>query len=169
MMRSPRGEHFHDTIYERRPFFFFFFLPDLTNGLSTTTFLYSRSFHLYWTSSLYMYYKKKKICLNNKALPQFYNIPCIHYPPPLYSPRTGQDVAAVTTFTSYEYQWNHLKNVYTSFFTIWTWTFDFDFFFFTRLRTWHKIVCSPSHTGRENWIFFYFFLVCVRCCGWRWS
>ena len=64
-------------------FFLFFFLPDLTNGLSTTTFLYSRSFHLYWTSSLYMYYKKKrKYVLIIKLFPYsiIYLVYIIHLP-----------------------------------------------------------------------------------------
>ena len=142
----------------------FFFIPDLTNGLSSTTFLYYRSFHFYWTSPLYNYYKKK-ICLNNKALP--YSIIYLIYIIllPFIHPVRVRMLRPWSHLQVYEYQWKSPREcIHVSFF--YNLSLNFLFFILLSSSTWHKVVCSPSYTGRENW---FFFLVCLRCCGWRWS
>ena len=123
-MGSPRGVHFHDTIYERPPFFF---IPDSTNGLSSTTFLYYRSFHFYWTSSLYNYYKKK-ICLNNKALP--YSIIYLIYIIllPFIHPVRVRMLRPWSIYKFMNTSGNHLENVYTSLF-FYNLSLNFLFFF----------------------------------------
>ena len=149
LMGSPRGVHFHDTIYERPPFFF---IPDLTNGLSSTTFLYYSSFHFYWTSPLYNYYKKK-ICLNNKALP--YSIIYLIYIIllPFIHPVRVRMLRPWSIYKFMNTSGNHLENVYTSlFFTIWVWTFYF-LFYSHHLRGTKLCVPPPIRVEKTDFFF----------------